>query len=243
MSRSPQPPEKSILLTRPTHGVYGIYAGIKENNFFLLCVAFMALLSEFLPLLLANIPYNLTQTERTHEVCARITLVIIGLMILTLLGSLFIKWPHMPVDPRSVAGAMYYISESKMRGDFEGVSRLEGKERDNRVKTMNGRYYYGEVNGRGRVGVDVEGVVGEVEGTMVGTSVGGGGVYDITSLRSPIGRGYDSMSGAGGAGMDPQGSGSGSGFGAEPRHSPVEGHSPVVGPGGNVNTAYLGHQI
>ena len=79
MSRSPQPPEKSILLTRPTNGVYGIYAGIKENNLFLLCVAFMALLSEFLPLLLANIPYNLTQTERTHEVCARITLVIIGL--------------------------------------------------------------------------------------------------------------------------------------------------------------------
>jgi hypothetical protein len=228
MSTSPQAPEQSILLTRPTHGIYGIYAGVKENNVFLLCTAFMALLSEFLPLLLANVPFNLTQTERTHVVCARITLVIIGIMMITLLASLFIKWPHMPVDPRSIAGAMYYISESKMKRDFEGVSTMDRKSRERRVRMMNGRYFYGEVNERGRVGVDVEGFVGEVEGTMVGTSMG----------TAPA-MGYDTMSVAGtgsgaGPGMDPQGSGSGSGTGAGVGPSPV---------GGNVNTAYTGHQI
>jgi fluoride exporter len=176
MSSRAQAPERSILLTRPTNGFYGVYAAIKEGNIFLLLTALMTILSEFLPILLSNVPYNLAQTLTTHVVCARISISILGVMILVVLGSLFIRWPHMPVDPRSIAGAMYYVSGSHMLSDFAGVSAMNGREREQRVKEMGKRYFYGEVvgqDGRRRAGVDGDTGFGVLDGSTA--YVGGQG--------------------------------------------------------------------
>lgn len=164
MLKRAQPPEKSILHTRPTNAFYGIYAAIKAGDIFLLLSALMTILAEFLPVLLSNIPYSLTQTLRTHVVCARLSIAILSIMILTLLGSMFIRWPHMPADPRSISGAMYYVSASTMLADFEGVANLGPKEREQRVREMQKRYFYGELNGPHgrRMGVDGEGFGQEV---------------------------------------------------------------------------------
>ncbi|KAF9880091.1 hypothetical protein CkaCkLH20_02045 [Colletotrichum karsti] len=161
MARRSQPPEKSILLTRPTNGFYGIYAAVVEGNIILMLTAFMSILAEFLPILFANIPYNLTQTLMSHNVCARVSLSILALMLVTIVASLFIKWPEMPVDPRSIAGALYYVNENKLLDDFEGLSKLDSGEREKRVKELGRRYFYGGINGAHgkRMGVEsVEGV-------------------------------------------------------------------------------------
>ncbi|WYZ44869.1 hypothetical protein EsH8_VIII_000185 [Colletotrichum jinshuiense] len=147
MGRRSQPPEKSILLTRPTNGFYGIYAAIIQGDVVLMLAAFMAILAEFLPILLANVPYNLTQTLNSHNVCTIMSVSIMAFMILTLAASLFIKWPEMPVDPRSIAGAMYYVNESRMLDDFEGLSKLNSEQREKRVKELGRRYFYGAVTG------------------------------------------------------------------------------------------------
>ncbi|GKT85830.1 hypothetical protein Ct61P_03680 [Colletotrichum tofieldiae] len=149
-------PESSILLTRPTNSFYGIYAAILEGNIVLMLAAFMAILAEFLPILLTNIPYNLTQTLATHNICALTSVSILALMVTTLVASLFIKWPDMPVDPRSIAGAMYYINESRMLEDFEGLSKLSSNEREKKVKELGRRYFYGAVSGKDgrRMGVE-----------------------------------------------------------------------------------------
>ncbi|GKT52462.1 uncharacterized protein ColSpa_12643 [Colletotrichum spaethianum] len=146
----------SILLTRPTNSFYGIYAAILEGNAVLMLAAFMAILAEFLPILLTNIPYNLTQTLPTHNICAVTSISILALMVTTLVASLFIKWPDMPVDPRSIAGAMYYINESRMLEDFEGLSELNSKEREKKVKELGRRYFYGTISGQNgrRMGVE-----------------------------------------------------------------------------------------
>ncbi|KAK1973837.1 hypothetical protein LZ30DRAFT_454804 [Colletotrichum cereale] len=68
MDRHAQQPESSILLTRPTNSFYGVYAAILEGDVVLMFAAFMAILAEFLPILLTNIPYNLTQTLVTHRI-------------------------------------------------------------------------------------------------------------------------------------------------------------------------------
>ncbi|KAI8197644.1 hypothetical protein KHU50_009372 [Colletotrichum sp. SAR 10_65] len=147
MGRRSQPPEKSILLTRPTNGFYGLYAAILEGNIILMLAAFMSILAEFLPILFANVPYNLTQTLKSHNVCATISLTILALMLASMVASLFIKWPELPVDPRSIAGALYYVAESRMLEDFEGLSKLDSEEREKKVKELGRRYFYGGLTG------------------------------------------------------------------------------------------------
>ncbi|KAJ3962590.1 hypothetical protein N0V92_000659 [Colletotrichum tropicale] len=156
MGRRSQPPEKSILLTRPTNGFYGLYAAILEGNIILMLAAFMSILAEFLPILFANVPYNLTQTLKSHNVCATISLTILALMLASMVASLFIKWPELPVDPRSIAGALYYVAESRMLEDFEGLSKLDSEEREKKVKELGRRYFYGGLTGSNgkRMGVE-----------------------------------------------------------------------------------------
>ncbi|KAJ0370104.1 hypothetical protein COL26b_010207 [Colletotrichum chrysophilum] len=156
MGRRSQPPEKSILLTRPTNGFYGLYAAILESNIILMLAAFMSILAEFLPILFANVPYNLTQTLKSHNVCATISLTILALMLASMVASLFIKWPELPVDPRSIAGALYYVAESRMLEDFEGLSKLDSEEREKKVKELGRRYFYGGLTGSNgkRMGVE-----------------------------------------------------------------------------------------
>ncbi|CAI0641780.1 unnamed protein product [Colletotrichum noveboracense] len=156
MGRRSQPPEKSILLTRPTNGFYGLYAAILEGNIILMLAAFMSILAEFLPILFANVPYNLTQTLKSHNVCATISLTVLALMLASMVASLFIKWPELPVDPRSIAGALYYVAESRMLEDFEGLSKLDSEEREKKVKELGRRYFYGGLTGSNgnRMGVE-----------------------------------------------------------------------------------------
>ncbi|GJC94529.1 hypothetical protein ColKHC_03355 [Colletotrichum higginsianum] len=156
MGRRSQQPESSILITRPTNSFYGLYAAIMEGNIVLLLAAFMAILAEFLPILLTNIPYNLTQTLVTHNICALTSVSILALMIAALVASLFVRWPEMPVDPRSIAGALYYVNESRMLEDFEGFSKLDSKEREKRVRELGRRYFYGVITGKHgrRMGVE-----------------------------------------------------------------------------------------
>ncbi|KAL6399087.1 Zonadhesin [Ilyonectria robusta] len=145
MAHSPQSASNSILLTRPTNPFSGIWSALKHGQPFPAVVAFMTILSEFMPILLANIPYTLTQTEITHDICLHMSVVILGLMVLTLGGSFFIRYPHMPVDPRSIAGAMYYVSESGMLNQFSGMASLSNEERKKRVQELGGRYWYGDI--------------------------------------------------------------------------------------------------
>ncbi|KAK1480903.1 hypothetical protein CTAM01_14188 [Colletotrichum tamarilloi] len=156
LGRRSQRPESSILFTRPTNGFYGIYAAIINGDIALMLAAFMSITAEFLPMLLANVPYNLTQTLNSHKICSIISLTILALMIVAVGASLFIKWPEMPVDPRSIAGAMYYINESQMLDDFEGLSQLSSMDRKKKVGELGRRCFYGALTGKHgrRMGVD-----------------------------------------------------------------------------------------
>lgn len=176
MAYRTQSPQKSILVSRPTNAFYGIYLAIKQRHLFYVSACLMAILSEFLPILLSNIPHKLTQVLLPTLVCTRISLAILSAMILVILYSFFIRWPPMPVDPRSVAGALWYVCESRMLDDFAGVSEMSGKERDRRVREMGKRYYYGDLMGRTRIGVDADPGHGEGVVTSYHGAGGGGGV-------------------------------------------------------------------
>ncbi|KAH7173501.1 uncharacterized protein B0J16DRAFT_350283 [Fusarium flagelliforme] len=148
MSYGPQSASNSVLLTRSTNPFSGFWSAIKHRQIFPGLVALMAIFSEFMPILLANIPYSLSQVRISHDICARISVGILALMALTIIISFLIRWPDMPVDPSSIAGAMYYVSESNMVDHFSGMAAMDGDDRKQRIKELGGTYVYGELTTR-----------------------------------------------------------------------------------------------
>ncbi|CAK7220779.1 hypothetical protein SCUCBS95973_004278 [Sporothrix curviconia] len=169
----PQPPERSILLPlRPTNEISGLWVALRlachsfgggghrherpplRHAVFLGLVALMTLASEFLPVLLTNVPYNVTQTLEASVVCAR---------------SVAVHWPALPADPRTIAGAMFYVVDSHVLpaalasiADTTGgacVALMDTKEKTARVRQLGRRYYYGDIvgrSGRRRFSVDAD---------------------------------------------------------------------------------------
>ncbi|KXJ96321.1 hypothetical protein Micbo1qcDRAFT_154845 [Microdochium bolleyi] len=150
---------RSILLGPPRNGFSGLWAGLRRGDFFLASTSFILIISELLPILLCNTPFRSTQLYIVNRACTYGAIGIMGVMALALIGSFAIKWPHMPMDPSTIAGTMYYVCDSWMLSGFEGgVSRLPKKERDARVRNMGLRYGFGRgvgVSGKSRISVDM----------------------------------------------------------------------------------------
>ncbi|KAK3300573.1 uncharacterized protein B0H64DRAFT_437732 [Chaetomium fimeti] len=168
LSQRTQPPGPSILFTPPTNPFSGLYSAIRHRQPFLFAVSLAAALSEFLPVVLSNVPFNLAQTGTAATVCAVLSCVALGLLLAVLAASFAVRYPPMPVDPRSVAGLLWYVARSGMLADFAGVSRLDGEERARRVGEMGRRYFYGVL-------------VGDEEGRRLGVDcdIGGGGEEEM----------------------------------------------------------------
>ncbi|KAK3330035.1 hypothetical protein B0H66DRAFT_43441 [Apodospora peruviana] len=158
MSLRTQPAERSILFSSSTNAFSGIWAAVKQGHVFLFATSLAAILSEFLPVFLSNIFFNLAQTSSAATACTVISAVTLGLLIIVLVWSFFVRWPPMPVDPRSIAGTLYYVSQSHMLEDMDGVSTLGGRARAHRIKEMGRRYFYGVLVGGSwrRLGVDCD---------------------------------------------------------------------------------------
>lgn len=68
-------------------------------------------------------------------------------MIIILVGSFFVRWPQMPVDPTAILGMMFYVCDPPFIDRFDGLSMLEKKERDSKVRMMGSKYSFGEIRG------------------------------------------------------------------------------------------------
>lgn len=135
----------------------GIWSAIQRRQYFLAVVGLTSVVSEFMTILLSNVPFQITQTYAAHEACMWLTVTSLLVMWVVVVWSFFVTWPHMPVDPSTIAGAVFYVHDSKMLAGFEGLSVLPKEERDGRVCEMGAKYRFGTIVGesRGRrVGVD-----------------------------------------------------------------------------------------
>ncbi|KAK3985152.1 hypothetical protein QBC44DRAFT_405464 [Cladorrhinum sp. PSN332] len=163
LSQSPRTAQDSVILSPPMNAFSGIWSAAKRRHFFLIIVAFTGVLSEFMPVLLNNVPFRVTQTWLASRVCNWLAICILSVMWLVVVGSFFVSWPHMPVDPSTIAGAMYYVCDSRLLlllGSVEGFSVLSREERDRKMREMmpGVKIRFGNVvglSGRGRVGVDM----------------------------------------------------------------------------------------
>jgi hypothetical protein len=136
LARGPQNAKRSILLAPPTNAFLGLAYATRTRDVFLGAVAIAAALSEVLGIFLSNIPFQVTETFLVFQISLWTAVGILSFMVLVILGSFFVKWPSMPVDPSTIAGAMYYISDLSTLDRFEELSMLKRMERDNRVRKM-----------------------------------------------------------------------------------------------------------
>ncbi len=157
LSQAPQHPDRSILLSPPINAFAGLWRAIQRRHESLVVVAFTAVLSEFMPLLLNNVPMRITQMWLTHLICTWLAVAILALMWIVVAGTFFLTWPRMPADPTTIAGAMYYVCDSSI---FERLGRLGDlgkKERDARFKELGVKFDFGDIvgaSGAKRIGVN-----------------------------------------------------------------------------------------
>lgn len=159
LSRSALPAERSILISPPTNAFSGLWSAFRQRHVFLGCLSTATILAELgLPVTLSHVPFSNTETWYTQFVCAWLSIAILGFMIIVVASSFLIRWPHLPVDPRTIAGAMYYVCDSWMLGSMEGLSRLTKRDRDLNLRWQRHKYRYGHnegISGKRCVGVDI----------------------------------------------------------------------------------------
>ncbi|KAJ3555362.1 hypothetical protein NPX13_g10369 [Xylaria arbuscula] len=158
LSEGPREAAKSVLLAPPSNAFSGLWHAIRTRRVFLGLVSLASILSESLGIFLGNVRFQVTQTFFVNQLCTWAAVAIISMMLLVLLISFFLKWPHMPVDPSSIAGAMYYVCDNSVIDKFEGLSTFDKKDRDRTVAGMDLLYEFGErmsAEGGNRVGLIV----------------------------------------------------------------------------------------
>ena len=103
-------------------------------------VAGTAAAAEFTPLLLANVPFLLTQTKAVHDACTWLAAAILLWMAgVVIYAGFCIRWPALPVRPDTVAGLMYYVAgDRRVDGLFAGMGLLSEQELRRRVDAMRG---------------------------------------------------------------------------------------------------------
>lgn len=159
-----QPARTSILLSPPMNVFVGLYRSVVPV-FHLpsFSIAMACLLAKFTPILFSNIPFRNTVTWTMHEASTWMAVAILSYMVVVLLCSLL--WfgrtsrnVYMPVRPDTIMGCLYYLCESNMVKDFEGLGLMNARERDKLVNEMDRRYVFGDMTGEGtgahRVRVD-----------------------------------------------------------------------------------------
>ncbi|KAI0512611.1 hypothetical protein F5B22DRAFT_614601 [Xylaria bambusicola] len=85
MARSPRTAQHSIEISPPTNYFSGLVSAVLERDLYMSLVSSFGVLSEFLPILLSNVPYQVTETLNVHLVSTWIAVGIMAAMVLIIL--------------------------------------------------------------------------------------------------------------------------------------------------------------
>ncbi|KAK0103384.1 hypothetical protein ONS95_005410 [Cadophora gregata] len=154
-------PNDSVLVPIWTSPFAAIIPSLRRGHFFVALICFVSVLSEFLPICLANISFSPAITKKTYEVCNFISMGVLILMvgcILFLIGRPMRGRP-LPRSPATVASVGVYLAgkESEWVGDghgglmdgLEGASLMKRWERDEFIREKGVLYAMGVVHGDG----------------------------------------------------------------------------------------------
>lgn len=106
----------SLAVSRPTNAFSGFHASLKHRDPFLAIVSLVAMAAEFLPIFLANVPYNMSALKVVYEFSYWVTLCVVCIMVLLIAASFLIRWTRLPADPSTLAGAIYIALDGNFLG-------------------------------------------------------------------------------------------------------------------------------
>lgn len=151
LSQRALPADQSILLSMPTNALSGVMSAWRQRSPLLGIVSVTTMLAKtVLPVTLDQVPFAYNSTWLTQQVCAWLSIAILALMIVVVSGLFMVEWPPLPVDPSTIVGAMFYVSESHVVDMFDGLACKNDKDRDNHIRSLGSKYaYWQTVDGRG----------------------------------------------------------------------------------------------
>jgi len=141
----------SILLPLATDHYSALTYGIR-SSFLMAASALPTALSDFLPLLMANIPFRRTTTWNAHAICSWIVVGIVGFMVVDLVLLLSVLIAARPkfylnaklVSNASIAAALVVLwGSDALMEQFRGFSTWSTRERDRVVIELAQRYDIG----------------------------------------------------------------------------------------------------
>ncbi|KAF8855234.1 hypothetical protein BDZ45DRAFT_746746 [Acephala macrosclerotiorum] len=155
-------PQDSILLPSWQSPISAIIPSIRNGHYLTAIISFIAILTEFLPLFLANIPFSFGATKLAYTVCNYFSMAILILMTLSLLALIFKKLDRvgsLPRKPDTLASVGVYLAstgDGGMVDNFQGLSLVGRQERDEAVRDLGCVYSLGFVEEDGREEVRIE---------------------------------------------------------------------------------------
>ena len=136
-SRDRRTSARALLFSPPATPFSAISTTIRSRDPYLMLVTFTALLSEFMPVLLCNVVFGLTRTKETQMICIWLATAILAWMIVVVVVScLCIRWIDVPVAPNSIAGVLYYVTDSKATSLLRGPNLPSDEELRQRVEIL-----------------------------------------------------------------------------------------------------------
>ena len=163
-------PQPTILLKKHTFPLTAFLPLFYNHHYLAGSVALVGLISEFLVVALAGLPYRPGQQRGEFLFWAVVSISILALMIIMLIivNIWRTKLPALMRKPGDIAAVMTYVAGTGMVRDFEELSQVRTKERNREIERLGKSYAYGwrreegEYVGGGRGGVGGRWVVDEV---------------------------------------------------------------------------------
>lgn len=149
MSQHPTKPKHSILMPLSPNPYVGIATYLDRRHKLLALVSVVAVLSDFLPIVLANVPFNNAITWITFNLCTWVSVGVLGFMLVVLAivaGVILFSSPshHFPFassDLDTLAAVLYLACRSEdFLAQLQSLSLAGKAEVQKRMKTLNSRY-------------------------------------------------------------------------------------------------------
>lgn len=148
----PSSSDDSILVPIWVSPYSAVLPALRRRHFLLALMAFAAILSEFLPILLANVPASTAVTLQARVVCTWLSVAILTLMLVCAFCLMLRRSSALhllPRQPDNIASMLRYtIGPERTRGSsmvdsFTGLAFVSGKRRDDLVRKEGKRYQLG----------------------------------------------------------------------------------------------------
>jgi hypothetical protein len=137
----------------------GLILYLGRGQKLLALLSLMAILGDFLPIFLANVPFSHSITYATFETCVWISVAVLTLMLTVLLGLaalLLFRPPDHSAELKTLGDVLHLACGSEeFQGQLAGLSSAEAPTIHARIKGLNTKYSIGSVSdqslGRGIV--------------------------------------------------------------------------------------------